>query len=101
MRIEVHDRSGELDLERARIPETMVALANVLHIEHIKAIGANWEVIIKLPEGVTASVLYMSSPLPKIQNGLVASFFFWFLTTISNLNQNIDILNNSRFNQLT
>ncbi|SRR6266516_33477 len=55
VRIEVHDRSGELDLERARIPETMVALANALHIEHVKAIGANWQVIIKLPEGTIAS----------------------------------------------
>ncbi len=36
-------------------PETMVALANALHIEHVKAIGANWQVIIKLPEGTIAS----------------------------------------------
>lgn len=55
VRIEVHDRSGELDLERARIPETMIALVNTLHIEHIKAIGANWEVMIKLSEGTSAS----------------------------------------------
>jgi hypothetical protein len=55
VRIEVHDRSGELDLEHGRIPETMIALVNALHFEDSKAIGANWEVIIKLPEGTTAS----------------------------------------------
>lgn len=54
-RIEVHDRSGEPDLEKARIPETMVALTNALHVEHIKAIGANWEVIFKSAEGTPAS----------------------------------------------
>ncbi len=55
LRIEVHDRSGEADFERARIPETMLALANALHIGRIKAIGANWEVMFKSAEGVPAS----------------------------------------------
>src|SRR5713101_166338 len=57
VRIEVHDRSGEPDLERARIPETMDALANALHVKRTKAIGANWEVVIKLPEGLIASAI--------------------------------------------
>ena len=55
VRIEVHDRSGEPDLERARLPETMVALADALHIERVKAIGANWEIVFKSPEGISAS----------------------------------------------
>jgi len=55
VRIEVHDRSGNRDLESAQIPEMMFALANALHIERIKAIGANWEVMFKSLEGVTAS----------------------------------------------
>jgi hypothetical protein len=55
VRIEVHDRSGNCDLENAQIPETMVALANALHIHRIKAIGANWEVMLKLQEGEHAS----------------------------------------------
>ncbi len=55
VRIEVHDRSGNRDLESAQIPETMFALANALHIGPIKAIGANWEVVFKSREGVTAS----------------------------------------------
>ncbi len=33
----------------------MVALANTLNIKRIKAIGANWEVILKLEEGNHAS----------------------------------------------
>lgn len=41
LRIEVHDRSGQLDLEKAQIPETMFALANALHVGRIKAIGTN------------------------------------------------------------
>lgn len=55
VRIEVHDRSGNRDLESAQIPETMFALANALHIKRIKAIGANWEVMFKSLERVTAS----------------------------------------------
>src|SRR5260370_12359696 len=55
LRIEVHDRSGEPDLEGARIPETMVVLANALHIGPIKAIGTNWEVSFKSLEGTPAS----------------------------------------------
>jgi hypothetical protein len=55
VRIEVHDRSGDPDLEKAQIPEMMVALVNALHIKRIKAIGANWEVVFKSREGVTAS----------------------------------------------
>jgi hypothetical protein len=55
IRIEVHDRSGNRDLENAQIPETMVALANALHIHRIKAIGTNWEVMLKLQEGDHAS----------------------------------------------
>ncbi len=57
VRIEVHDRSGELDFEHARIPETTIAVANALHIQAIKAIGANWEVVIELPEGTASSVI--------------------------------------------
>ncbi len=57
VRIEVHDRSGELDFKKGRIPETMFALANALHIQAIKAIGANWEVVIELPEGTASSVI--------------------------------------------
>jgi hypothetical protein len=56
LRIEVHDRSGEANLEKGRIPETMVALANALHIGRIKAIGTNWEVLFKSQEKVPASV---------------------------------------------
>src|SRR6266700_3376045 len=41
VRIEVHDRSGNRDLDSAQIPETMFALANALHIKRVKAIGAN------------------------------------------------------------
>ncbi len=55
VRIEVHDRSGNRDLDSAQIPETMFALANALHIKRVKAIGANWEVVFKSLEGVTAS----------------------------------------------
>ena len=55
VRIEVHDRSGNRDLESTQIPEMMVALANALQIDRIKAIGANWEVMFKLPEGIPAS----------------------------------------------
>jgi hypothetical protein len=57
VRIEVHDRSGKLDFESARIPETMNAVANALHIQAIKAIGANWEAVIELPEGTASSVI--------------------------------------------
>jgi len=57
VRIEVHDRSGNRDLDSAQIPETMFALANALHIQAIKAIGANWEVVIELPEGTASSVI--------------------------------------------
>lgn len=57
LRIEVHDRSGESDLEKAQIPETMVALANALQVGTIKATGANWEITFKLPEEIPASVL--------------------------------------------
>jgi len=55
VRIEVHDRSGNQDLESAQIPETIVALAKALNIKRIKAIGANWDVIFKLQEGAIAS----------------------------------------------
>jgi hypothetical protein len=55
LRIEVHDRSGEPDCEKAQIPETMVALANVLGIERVRAIGANWEIMFKLPGKISAS----------------------------------------------
>jgi hypothetical protein len=55
VRIEVHDRSGNRDPESTQIPETMVALANALHIHRVKAIGANWEVMLTLQEGVLAS----------------------------------------------
>lgn len=54
LRIEVHDRSGEPDFEKAQLPETMVALVNTLPIGPIKAIGANWEVMFKSQEGVYA-----------------------------------------------
>ncbi len=55
LRLEVHDRSGESDLEKTRIPETMFALANALPFGRIKAIGANWEVTFKSLEGIPAS----------------------------------------------
>ncbi len=55
LRIEVHDRSGEPDLEKRRIPETMFALANALSIGRIKAIGANWEIMFKTLSGSPAS----------------------------------------------
>src|SRR5712691_9861099 len=55
LRIEVHDRSGEPDLEKARIPETMVALVNALDMKRIKAIGANWAIMFKSLEGTPAS----------------------------------------------
>ncbi len=54
LRIEVHDRSGERDLEKARLPETIVALVNMLHIESAKAIGANWGITFKLQGEVSA-----------------------------------------------
>ncbi len=57
LRIEVHDRSGEPDFEKARIPETMIALADVLHVEHVKAIGANWEIMFKSPREISASAV--------------------------------------------
>lgn len=71
VRIEVHDRSGELDLERARIPETMVALANALPIGSIKAIGANWEVVFKSQEGVTASAAIAAKLLRQDTTGFL------------------------------
>ncbi len=55
VRIEVHDRSGETDVEKTKIPETMFALADALPIGLIKAIGANWEVTFKSLEGIPAS----------------------------------------------
>ena len=55
VRIEVHDRSGNRDLENAKIPETMFALANALPIGRKKAIGANWEITFKSLEGAPAS----------------------------------------------
>lgn len=70
LRIEVHDRSGEHDLEKAKIPETMIELANVFGIEHIKAIGTNWEVAFKLPEGITASAMISEKLLQQDTNFL-------------------------------
>jgi len=55
VRIEVHDRSGNDDPESTQIPEMMFALANAFDIKLTKAIGANWEVMFKSREGVTAS----------------------------------------------
>ncbi len=64
-RVEVHDRSGEPDLERAQIPETMVALATALRVGPIKAIGANWEVTFKLSELTSASAAIAEKLLLK------------------------------------
>lgn len=55
LRIEVHDLSGEGDLGKARLPETIVALANTLHIESAKSIGANWIITFALPEEISAA----------------------------------------------
>jgi len=55
LRIEVHDRSGNADLEKAKIPDTIVALASAFHIERINAVGANWEVVFKSPGEISAS----------------------------------------------
>src|SRR6266487_2116191 len=57
MRIEIHDRSGESDFEAVRLPETMMALAKALHVERIKAMGANWETTFKSSEGIPASMV--------------------------------------------
>lgn len=54
LRIEVHDRSGESDFEKARIPETMEAMANALQVGPIKGLGANWQILFTLPEGISA-----------------------------------------------
>jgi hypothetical protein len=56
-RIEVHDRSGDPNIEATQIPETMMALANILHINRIKAIGTNWEITFKSPQSVAASTV--------------------------------------------
>jgi hypothetical protein len=71
LRIEAHDRSGEPDLERARIPETIFALANALHIGSIKAIGANWEVVFKSREGVTAGAAVAEKLLRQDPTGFL------------------------------
>lgn len=55
LRVEVHDRSGNTDLEKAKIPKTAVVLVDVLNIKRISAIGANWEVVFKSPGGISAS----------------------------------------------
>lgn len=57
LRIEVHDRSGEPDLEKAQIPETIAALVNALHVEFAKAIGANCGITFKLQEEDLASAV--------------------------------------------
>jgi hypothetical protein len=57
LRIEVHDRSGESDPEKAQIPETMFALASALQVGSIKAIGANCEITFKLPEEISAGAM--------------------------------------------
>ncbi len=65
LRIEVHDRSGETDLEKAQIPETIAVLINALHIESAKAIGANCEIMFKLPEEDSASSVIAETLLQK------------------------------------
>jgi len=50
IRLEVHDRSGESDLKKAQIPETMAAFMSVIHVGRIKAIGTNWEIVFKSPK---------------------------------------------------
>ncbi len=57
VRIEVHDRSGESDFEAAKIPETMLVLANALHVKRIKAIGANWDITFKASNSTAASAV--------------------------------------------
>lgn len=64
-RIEVHDRSGKLDLEKALIPETIAVLVNALHVESAKAIGANCEIMFKLPEEDSASAVIAERLLQK------------------------------------
>jgi hypothetical protein len=56
LRIEVHDRSGKIDLEGAKIPKTAVVLVDALSIKDIGAVGANWEIVFKSPEGISAGV---------------------------------------------
>jgi len=53
-RIEVHDRSGEADLTKAQIPRTMTLLIDALNPGRIKAVGANWEVVFKSPDAISA-----------------------------------------------
>jgi hypothetical protein len=53
-RIEVHDRSGEGDLTKSQIPRTMALLIDALKPGRIKAIGANWEVVFKSPNALSA-----------------------------------------------
>ncbi len=65
LRVEVHDRSGNSDLERAKIPKTAVVLADVLNIKRITAIGANWEVVFKSPEGISAAASVAEKLLHK------------------------------------
>jgi hypothetical protein len=65
LRIEVHDRSGEPDLEKAQIPETIAVLVNALHVESAKAIGANCEITFKLPEEDSASAVIAEKLLQK------------------------------------
>ncbi len=55
LRLEVHDRSGEPDPEKTQTPETMFALASALHVERIKAVGTNWQVMFKSLKGVPGS----------------------------------------------
>lgn len=56
LRVEVHDRSGNIDPEGAKIPKTAIVLVDALNIKDISAIGANWEVVFKSPEGISAAV---------------------------------------------
>jgi hypothetical protein len=54
VRIEVHDYSGKTDFEAAKIPETVLALIEALHVKRAKAIGANWVVTFKSSDGTPA-----------------------------------------------
>ena len=50
LRIQVHDRSGELNRERIRLPEIASAIFTAFGVDQLKAIGANYEMTYRLAE---------------------------------------------------
>src|SRR5579859_2580464 len=70
IRIEAHDRSGEPDLEKAQIPETIAALVNMFQIESAKDLGANCLISFKLPEKYSASAVIAEKLLQQNFNFL-------------------------------